>query len=193
MPIRQPSTKLGPPTQTAVDGLASGLKRLLHGATNGKSAAVILPYALQLICDLIHVQLAVLLMCDKRSGKLAVRLHHGLELPAQLVGHPIDPSKNPLFERLLESQAAFHWLADEHKNSLAAIPLKLLGDKDGLLFSMHIEGKPIGLIMACRPAGADHLTPQQFKTFKQLCSTTTNALTVIQRGAKSANGEPLSA
>jgi len=187
---QQPRTKPDRTIDPTVDTLDDALKRIAHGGNSRKSATMILRYSLRMICDHIKVQLAVLWICDKRSGQLALRLHHGLKLPSQLIGHPLDPLKNPLFERLLESQLEFHWLAEKHQNSVGALPQKLLGTKDGLFFSLHTATKPTGIIMACRPIGADHITPDQCKNFNRICKATADTLAPTHRIDKSANGEP---
>ena len=90
-PQQAPSAMVDPASKGTTNDLDRVLKRLQHAAKNGKSAAKILPFSLQMICEHVDVQLAVLLTCDERSGQLAVRLHHGLRLPDQLIGHSIDP------------------------------------------------------------------------------------------------------
>ncbi len=158
----------------ASDDLERVVERLVGAARGGRQAASILPYALQAICDHIGFRLAVFLMLDNASGTLTVRLHRGLKLPPQFGRSRIHTDKNPVLAHLLAPQSVIHWRPEKHKAGLDRLPLQFLGGQEGLLCSIHLAGKPLGVIMACRPR--DTLSPRHLGAFKKLSAGTAKAL-----------------
>lgn len=161
--------------------LEAALERLVGAVKRGKSAASILPHALQAICDHLGMGLVVFLMRGKSSGTLGIRLHRGLELPEQYLQATIDTAMNPLLARLMEREGVIHWDPTKHKSGLDRLALKLLGKKHGLFCSLHLEGKPLGIIMACRPRA--ELSSEQLQAFKLISRKTTQAVALSRQVA----------
>jgi len=124
----------------------------------------------------VNVKLAVLLVYDKPKGTLSARLHRGLSLPKAATEWVISASSNPLLQRLLEAPSMVHWQSNDRSRGLEGLTLKLLGDAEGLFYSMHVAGKAFGILLACRPKDAQPMTVLQVGDFKRLGKATTAAL-----------------
>ena len=72
--------------------------------------------------------------------------------------------------------AAFHWLPDKHARLLTGVPLKLLGGKPAFLSSLHVNEKPLGILVGCRPRTADGELDVAFAGFKQIAAATREGL-----------------
>ncbi len=167
--------------------LKDSLEKISRSAAAGEPAASLLPLALQAICDVTGMGLALLLMRDRTSPDLWLRAHRGLDVPAPFRQHAIPLDDNPLLEKLMAKPAAFHWQADKHARALAGLPLKLLGGKPAFLYSLHINGKPLGILVACRPRVSGDELDTGFAAFKHIATATRDGL---QRSRDSAPGAP---
>jgi hypothetical protein len=156
--------------------LHSSLARIARSAAAGETAAALLPLALQAICDATGMRLALLLMRDRTSTDLWLRAHRGLEIPAAVREQAIPLNTNPLLGKLMAKPAGFQWLPGKHARALAGLPLKLLGNKPAFLYSLHVEEKPLGILIGCRPQAADGTLDTGFAAFKQIAVATRNGL-----------------
>ncbi|MFT4560332.1 MAG: hypothetical protein ACI9BW_000066 [Gammaproteobacteria bacterium] len=143
-------------------------------------AAKLLPSILQAICDDVNVKLAVLLIYDKSKGILSARLHRGLKLPESAMQSAISAASNPLLQRLLEVPSVVHWRSNDRTSGLEGLPRKLLGDDEGLFYSVHVAGNAFAILLACRPKDAQPITALQLGDFKRLGQATTAALTICR-------------
>ncbi|MGR9090041.1 MAG: hypothetical protein ACU85U_05625 [Gammaproteobacteria bacterium] len=131
------------------------------------------------------MSLAALLMRDKTSSDLRLRAHRGLEVSPAFRQHAITLDGNPLLEKLLARRAAFHWLPDKQAHLLTGLPLKLLGGKPAFLYSLHVNDKPLGLLVGCRPRMADGETDAAFAAFKRIATVTRESLQGSLKPARS--------
>lgn len=175
--------KAQPAVQNCVD-------RIARSAAAGDPPAVLLPLALQAICEGTGMGLALLLMRDKTSTDLRLRVHHGLELPAQLKQHAIAVDGNPLLKKLMAKPAAFQWLPEKHARALAGLPLKLVGDKPAFLYSLHVDEKPLGILIGCRPRAAADTLDDGFVAFKRIAVATRDGLQNSRSPAPGATQTP---
>lgn len=160
----------------ATHALTSGLARIARSTAAGDPPAVLLPLALQAICDGTGMGLALLLMRDKTTTDLWLRAHRGFDLPAPLRQQAIPVDRNPLLEKLMAKPAAFQWLPDRHARALAGLPLKLVGDKPAFFYSLHVNEKPLGILVACRPLAAAGTLDAGFAAFKRIAVATRDGL-----------------
>ena len=186
-----PRTKKAPASQAITQRktkstLKQSLAKIEQSAAAGDTAAVMLPLALHAICDGTGMALALLLMRDKTSSDLWLRAHRGLEISAAFKQRPITLEGNPLLEKLMAQPAAFHWIPAKHARALSGLPLKLLGDKPAFLYSLHVNDKPLGILVGCRPRTADGEPDAAFAAFKQIVTATREGL---QRARKPAQTE----
>lgn len=165
-----------PDAAAARGALNKSLARITRSAASGESAAALLPLALQAICDDAGMGLALLLMRDKTSPDLWLRAHRGIEVPAPFRQQAIVLRENPLLEKLMAKPAAFQWLPEKHALALAALPLKLLGDKPAFFYSLHINEKPLGILIGCRPRATAVTLDAGFSAFKQIAVATRDGL-----------------
>jgi len=189
--IITPARTTGP--ETAPDArrqtqraLKDSLGNISRRAAAGDTAAALLPLALQAMCDVTGMGLALLLMRDRTSPDLWLRAHRGLDVPAPFRQHAIPLDDNPLLEKLMAKPAAFHWQADKHPRALAGLPLKLLGGKPAFLYSLHINGKPLGILVACRPRVSGDELDTGFAAFKRIATATRDGLQHAQQFAPGA-------
>jgi len=164
--------------------IATGLDELARSAAGGQSGAALLPLALQLICDHCDMKLALLLMKDKSSGHLALRAHRGLEVPEKYTRVPVPLEENPLLSRLMGKAAGFQWGPEKHGKTLKGLPLKLMGGKDAFFYSLHVDDKPLGILVGCRPAGDSAAIESSFERFKKIGGATRDALRESRRSRK---------
>lgn len=163
---------------------AGALNSLEKAVSDGRPAVEIMPLSLQGICAHAGIELAVLLMLDKKTGDLNLRLAEGASLPDALKHVPIPVARNPLLKKLLNAEAAFHWRTDKHRQTLSGVPLKLLGDQDGFLYSLVIAGKPLGIIMGRGAHASPDECSESFARFKKICVATRRSLESSARAGK---------
>lgn len=175
-PVPMPTTKTSVPAAVEIPNLDVVLKRLAAAANQGQPVAKLLPYILQATCDQVNVRLAVLLVYDKPKGTLSARLHRGLRLPKAATEYAINASSNPLLQPLLETPSMVRWQPKDGSKGLQGLPLKLLGNEEGLFYSVHVAGKAFGILLACRPKDAQPITALQLANFKRLGQATTDTL-----------------
>ena len=176
-PTRPPDQQ---PTQSS---LQRSLAKIERSAASGESAAVLLPLALQAVCDETAMGRALLLMRDKTSSGLRLRAHRGFEDAADFGDRFIALEGDALLEKLMAKAAAFHWLPERHGHLLTGLPPELLGGKPAFLYSLHVNEKPLGVLIACCPHTVDGDRDAAFAAFKRIGAVTREGL---QRSVKPA-------
>ena len=56
------------------------------------------------------------------------------------------------------------------------LPLKLVGDKPAFFYSLHVNEKPLGILVACRPLAAAGTLDAGFAAFKRIAVATRDGL-----------------
>ena len=176
---RAEAEPLRAPVSTPVP-LPNVLKQLSAGPSAAHKVAQLLPLTLQALCDHTSAELAVILMPDAAGERLALRAYRGLKLSQKLAARDIPLSGNPLLNKLLKVEANIVWQPDKHQHLVSGLALKLMGDKPAMLYSLVIAGKPLGILLACRPPTAQ-LRDSDFDVFKQLCSATKSAFETARK------------
>lgn len=173
--------KKAPPTRPAAQqqtqsSLQRSLAKIEHSAASGDSAAVLLPLALQAICDGTDMGRALLLMRDKTSSGLRLRAHRGLEDAADFNDSTFALDGDALLEQLMARPAAFHWLREKHGHLLTHLPPALIGGNSAFLYSLHVNEKPLGVLIGCCPHTREAKPGAAFAAFKRIGAVTREGL-----------------
>ena len=174
----KPSIKLARPVNNPRAGGArveEVLDKLAVAIKRSRSSREVLSLALQSICRCTGYRLGALLVHDKRSGTLVLRINEGAGLPEVYVDMRLSPADNPLLKKLLRKEAALELNAAANPRLAGMLEAKLrrlIGSHKACLYSVFVGHKVLGIVMARRPSQKIQSDDTSFKTFKQICRMT---------------------
>ena len=131
----------------------------------------------------IGIQHACIMLPDKGRERMRIVYSEnpdGLETLAQV---KIVLNSAPLFRQLMKQSAAVNLTPDNRASYLRGMPASVVDalPANMMLMSISAGGAPIGLVLAIPGEGAASPTPQQYQSFKRLCSVTSKGLVSLRR------------
>ncbi len=163
------------------------LNKLAVAIKCSRSSREVLSLALQSICRCTGYRLGALLVRDKRTGALVLRINEGAGLPAAYVDMRLSPADNPLLAKLLRKEAALELdgAADPRfAGMLEAKLTRLIGSHKACLYSVFVGNKALGIVMACRRSEKIQSYDTSFATFKQICRMTGRVLEDLRQSSR---------
>ena len=177
-PRRAVTVKTVTPESSRAD-LDCDLKRIGAATAAGHSGTQILALALKLIGRFSSMRVAVFAATDEHADALKIRHVHGATLAPAYYDLALDFEANPPLAQLLAGQHALHFQPAKHAKLLGAALNRLCAEQQALFHSLQVEGKPIGILLGCRPSGG-HIGAGELAAFKRICLTTNSALSYLQ-------------
>lgn len=154
-----------PPEPPAVAADVEAVVEALRTAVRaGRSSTTLLTIALAGLSEECGYRLATFWLLDRRAGTFALKIHRGTPLPAGYEGKTTSTADSPLFARLVERSRtlSLHPARDERVlRRLEPAVRRLAGRHGCALHSVVVDGRPLGVILACRPTDPDG--PAHFK------------------------------
>ena len=169
------------------DRIEEVLNQLAVAIKRSHSSRAALSLALQSICRCTGYRLGALLVLDKRSGALVLRINEGARLPEAYVDMRLSPTDNPLLKKLLRKEAALELDATADPRLAGMLEAKLrrlIGSHKACLYSVFVGDKALGVVMACRPSQKIQSDDRSFATFKQICRMTGRVLEDLRQSSR---------
>ncbi|MCZ6771116.1 MAG: hypothetical protein O7G83_03880 [Proteobacteria bacterium] len=169
------------------DRIEEVLNQLAVAIKHSRSSRAALSLALQSICRCTGYRLGALLVRDKRSGALVLRINEGAKLPEAYVDMRLSPTDNPLLKKLLRKEAALELDATADPRLAGMLEAKLrrlIGSHKACLYSVFVGDKALGIVMACRPSQKIQSHDTSFDTFKQICRLTGQGLEDLRQSSR---------
>lgn len=147
-----------PATAPTPDALGVVLDELRAALAAGRSSSALLSIALAGLNAAAGYRLALFWLLDRRAGAFTLKLHEGTALPEDLAGYSTSTADSPLFTKLVERTRTLALHPERDRSVLGRLDptvRRLIGRHACALHAVVVNGRPLGVIMACRPTEAD--------------------------------------